>query len=56
MSTVNSNYITCPKGHKVFVVWIEEKNCFAFTCDECEQTSRVAISIKGFVICTLKNN
>lgn len=39
-----ANYITCPKGHKVFVVWSEELKSFGFTCDVCEQHSKVAYS------------
>lgn len=44
-----ANYVTCPKGHKVFVIWSDERQRFAFTCDECEQHSEIALSIHGYV-------
>lgn len=43
------NYVTCPKGHKIYVIWSPEREIFAFTCDECEQHSEVALSIHGNV-------
>jgi hypothetical protein len=46
-----ANYITCPKGHKVFVIWSKERKKFGFTCEECDEHSEVAISIlTGHVI------
>jgi len=47
------NYITCEKGHKVFVIWSESRQCFGFTCDECDQHSETAISMHGLVRCVL---
>ena len=34
---------TCPRGHKVRIVWVAEKGRFAFTCDECQETSPYAM-------------
>ena len=46
-----ANYITCPKGHKVFVIWSEERKKFGFTCEECDQHSEVAFSfMTGHVV------
>jgi hypothetical protein len=39
-----ANYITCPKGHKVYVIWSPMHKRFGFTCDECDQHSMVAAS------------
>lgn len=47
------NYVTCPKGHKVFVIWSPELECFGFTCDECEQHSLRITSIHGTVEVTI---
>jgi len=49
-----ANYITCPKGHKVFVVWSPTHRKFAFTCDECEQHSDVALSLNTGHVVKLK--
>lgn len=46
---VNGDYIMCPKGHKMFVVWVPAKNQFAFTCDECLEISPLAASVHGTV-------
>jgi hypothetical protein len=47
----NANYITCPNGHKVFVIWSSQFKKFAFTCDECEEHSVRAISpMTGHVV------
>jgi hypothetical protein len=46
---VTGNYCTCEKGHKIYVVWVEEKNQYAFTCDECKFMSPVVETIKGVV-------
>jgi len=43
------NYVTCPAGHKIFVVWSPEKNRFAFTCDECGTHSVRAVSLQGVI-------
>ena len=43
------NYVTCPRGHKVFIVWSKDRNCFAFTCDECNQHSLRAVSAHGVI-------
>ena len=32
--TEAANYITCPVGHKVFVIWSPELQRFGFTCDD----------------------
>ncbi len=42
-------YITCPQGHKVYVIWSEIRECFAFTCDKCRQHSMRAVSPYGVV-------
>lgn len=44
-----ANYVTCPKGHKVYVIWSEARQKFAFTCDECNQHSDRAISVNGLI-------
>lgn len=44
-----ANYITCPKGHKIFVIWSDQRQTFGFTCDVCEQHSEVAVSAHGAV-------
>ena len=49
MSREICKYVTCPKGHKVFVIWSPERKRFAFTCDECEQHSEHAMSEHGFI-------
>lgn len=46
-------YVTCPKGHKVFVIWSNELQKFGFTCDECEQHSLRAVSIYGVIEVTI---
>jgi hypothetical protein len=46
---VKANYVTCPEGHKAFIVWLESKQCFAFTCDECLETSRKAMTGHGII-------
>lgn len=51
---VNQHEITCRRMHRVFVVWVPEKKCFAFTCKECKETSPIAVSALGWVICILK--
>lgn len=33
----SANYITCPKGHKVYVIWSPQFKKFGFTCDECQE-------------------
>lgn len=49
--TERANYITCPKGHKVYVIWSAIRKRFAFTCDECNEHSDVAMSLQtGHVI------
>lgn len=37
--TEKANYITCPKGHRVFVIWSPRFKKFGFTCDECGEHS-----------------
>jgi hypothetical protein len=44
-----ANYVTCPKGHKVFVIWSDERQSFGFTCDTCQEHSEVAVSVHGAV-------
>lgn len=51
---VDQNEVTRRRGHRVFVVYVAEKDCFAFTCDSCNETSPVAISALGYVVCVLK--
>lgn len=43
------NYITCPNGHKVYVIWSPELQRFGFTCDTCEQHSLRAVSAHGVI-------
>jgi hypothetical protein len=51
-----ANYITCPKGHKVFVIWSNELQRFGFTCDECNNHSLRAVSIHGTIEVTIVRN
>ena len=44
-----ANYITCPEGHKVFVIWSPELQRFGFTCDVCENHSLRAVSVHGVI-------
>ncbi len=44
-----ANYITCPQGHKVYVIWSDKLQRFGFTCDVCEQHSIRAVSAHGTV-------
>lgn len=48
-----ANYVTCPDGHKVFVIWSPELQRFGFTCDECEEHSLVAVSMHGVIEVTV---
>jgi hypothetical protein len=43
------NYVTCPLGHKIYIIWSNEHQCFGFTCDECEQHSLRAVSAHGTI-------
>lgn len=49
-----ANYITCPKGHKVFVIWSPIRRKFGFTCDECDEHSDVAMSFETDRIIKIK--
>jgi len=44
-----ANYVTCPNGHKIFVIWSTELQRFGFTCDECGQHSLKAVSLHGTI-------
>ena len=44
-----ANYVTCPNGHKVFVIWSNQLQRFGFTCDECNQHSLRAVSVHGTI-------
>lgn len=44
-----AQYVTCPKGHKVFVVWSNQRQVFGFTCDDCDEHSEIAVSVHGAV-------
>jgi hypothetical protein len=44
-----ANYITCPKGHKVYVIWSDQRQTFGFTCDVCQEHSEVAVSAHGAI-------
>ncbi len=48
-----ANYVTCPRGHKVFLIWSDLVQCFAFTCDECEQHSTRAVTVHGVIEITI---
>lgn len=39
-----ANYVTCPQGHKIYVIWSPERRRFGFTCDVCNEHSEVALS------------
>ena len=43
------NYVTCPRGHKVYVIWSEMRQQFGFTCEICDEHSGRAISVQGLV-------
>lgn len=46
-----ANYITCPKGHKVFVIWSPRFKKFGFTCEECDEHAVRAFSpMSGHVV------
>lgn len=47
--TEKAQYITCPVGHRVFVIWSPELQRFGFTCDECGQHSLRAVSVHGTI-------
>lgn len=49
MSIEKANYVTCPKGHKVFVIWSPMLRRFGFTCEECNQHSLRAVSMHGAI-------
>ncbi len=42
-------YITCVRGHKMVVVWVPDKNRYAFTCEECAIITPVVESIHGVI-------
>jgi hypothetical protein len=44
-----AKYVTCARGHKVFVIWSDARQMFAFTCEQCNQHSDVALSEHGAV-------
>jgi len=44
-----ANYITCQRGHKVFVIWDPQLKVFGFTCDVCDVHMLQAMSIEGLV-------
>lgn len=44
-----AQYVECPKGHKIFVVWSDELQRFGFTCDECGQHAIRAASVHGVI-------
>ena len=46
-----ANYITCPKGHRVYVIWSPRFKKFGFTCEECDEHSVRAISpMSGHIV------
>ncbi len=49
MTTEKANYVTCPQGHKVYVIWSPMMRKFGFTCDECQQHSLHAVSEHGVI-------
>jgi hypothetical protein len=44
-----ANYVTCLKGHKIFVIWSPKRKCFGFTCDQCDKHSARAVSEHGVI-------
>jgi len=50
-----AKYVTCPLGHKVFVIWSPQLQRFGFTCDECGQHSIKAVSVEGIVEVVIVN-
>ena len=42
-----ARYITCPKGHKVYVIWSPRFKKFGFTCDECGEHAVRALEPMG---------
>jgi hypothetical protein len=44
---MKANYVTCTKGHKLYIVWVPDRQCYAFTCDECEIITPVAEAVNG---------
>ena len=51
--TEKANYITCPKGHLIFVIWSPEKQRFGFTCEICGEHSIRAVSLHGTIEVTV---
>jgi hypothetical protein len=44
-----ANYVTCPFGHKLCVIWSPMKKIFAFTCDVCGHHFEYAATEQGRV-------
>lgn len=42
-------YVTCTQGHKLWVIWSDDLQRFAFTCDECEIHFLRAVSAHGLI-------
>lgn len=46
-----ANYITCPQGHRVYVIWSPQFKKFGFTCEECNEHAVRAFSpMTGHVV------
>jgi len=41
------NYVCCPLGHKLGVVWSASRQMFCFTCDTCEINLTVGLGPHG---------
>jgi hypothetical protein len=50
---MKAQYVTCLEGHKMYVCWVEEKQRFAFTCEECHILTPSAQTIEGVIELTL---
>jgi hypothetical protein len=46
---MKGHYVTCVQGHKMSIVWVPDKDCYAFTCEECNMITPVAETIHGVI-------
>lgn len=54
MVTEKANYITCPLGHKIFVIWSPMLKEYGFTCEECKEHSLRALSLENKEVLQIK--
>lgn len=54
MVSEKANYVTCSKGHKVYVIWSPMFKKYGFTCDECNTHSLQAVAPENNHIIKIK--